>query len=303
VYLKIESGEVIQNPTQEDLVRRLANQAFAVLGSTLLTYIQCIRSKDSPSRYFLEYQEGSTEDHYQLTGGPVPLEVVMAVFIDYLQGADTWRTARQWQKAAPLRARASGPPDKSPSVDDQPIVKYLNEMFGRTVRLQGYEHPTEQWMVNVASVSGRPQPHVTSYSTVGLWRWRNAAFLESPTAPRVEICGACATSARMFPNVLATAAFNVMREQWPCRPGSVLVGIVAEYGESLRLPHLYFTVPFLWHDDMRTMNQDQTVLWVLALPISEKERMFLVRNGDDALETLFQEKQIDIFNPERPSIV
>jgi competence protein ComGC len=45
------------------------------------------------------------------------------------------------------------------------------------------------------------------------------------------------------------------------------------------------------------------VAWLLAVPISDKEKDFLTENGSDALESLFEEKQIDIFELDRKSIV
>jgi hypothetical protein len=47
----------------------------------------------------------------------------------------------------------------------------------------------------------------------------------------------------------------------------------------------------------------KTVAWLLAVPISDAEAQLRAERGSDALETRFEEAEIDIFNPNRHSVV
>ena len=70
------------------------------------------------------------------------------------------------------------------------------------------------------------------------------------------------------------------------------------------LEHILFVSPFLWEDRLKTLNfEDKKVAWLLAVPISEKEFKYAKDKGKDALEELFEEKQIDIFNLYRKSVL
>lgn len=148
----------------------------------------------------------------------------------------------------------------------------------------------------------RPRTSVTAYSTVGLsdYPMIDAEGEEYPA--RLEIAGACATESEPFANVLAAAAFCVIRTKRLIHPGAVLAGYVREYFPTTTVPHLYFTAPFLREDTLKTLDcGTKQASWLLALPISQSELEYLHQNGDDSLESLFESKQIDVFDLDRPS--
>ena len=68
--------------------------------------------------------------------------------------------------------------------------------------------------------------------------------------------------------------------------------------------HFLFLPPFLWETELKTSQfGGKTVSWLLAVPISDAERQFAENRGSDKLEDLFVERQIDVFNIERLSVV
>jgi antitoxin YqcF len=170
--------------------------------------------------------------------------------------------------------------------------------------VRAYHHDTEKVSVDLLRCVDRPYGEVTSYSTIGLSD--SPMFkeddMEFPT--RLEIAGACATAAEFFPNILASAAFCIMRTQKLYSPGSVMPGYVREYYPSTTVPHLYFTAPFLWEDSLKTLDcGTKKVSWLLVVPISDGEQEYLREHGDNALEDLFEKHQIDIFDLNRASVV
>lgn len=49
--------------------------------------------------------------------------------------------------------------------------------------------------------------------------------------------------------------------------------------------------------------EDRKIAWLLIIPISNQEKDYAIANGGDALETKFEEADIDIFNLKRKSVV
>ncbi|MMZ71657.1 Antitoxin YqcF [compost metagenome] len=70
------------------------------------------------------------------------------------------------------------------------------------------------------------------------------------------------------------------------------------------MKHMLFVPPFLWEEQLQTIDfQDKKVAWLLAVPISENEYLFAQEYGSNKLEDLFEQKQIDIFDIERKSVL
>jgi hypothetical protein len=87
--LELESGTVIDEATEADILTRIEGEEFAILGVDSDTYIQCAEDKGPPYEYVLEYQEGSLDRHFQATDGPVTLERVLSAFQRYLRNDPT----------------------------------------------------------------------------------------------------------------------------------------------------------------------------------------------------------------------
>jgi hypothetical protein len=98
MQLRFESGKVIDNARASDIRKNLEGEEFTILISDedALTFIQCAEDDDEPGHYIVEYQEGSTYDHYR-TDEVMPLERVLAAFYKYLRGDESWRTDFEWE--------------------------------------------------------------------------------------------------------------------------------------------------------------------------------------------------------------
>lgn len=76
------------------------------------------------------------------------------------------------------------------------------------------------------------------------------------------------------------------------------------YYEDSEMKHLIFVSPFLWENKLMPLDLGtKTVNWLLCIPISENELEYRMKNGASALEDLFQEKDIDIFDINRNSVI
>lgn len=96
--LQLESGKLIRDVEDQDIRAKVEGEAFAILSADDNTYLQCAEQSEPPYGYVLEYQEGSTKNHYAATDGPITLERVLAAFVKYLHGDDSWRSDFTWKK-------------------------------------------------------------------------------------------------------------------------------------------------------------------------------------------------------------
>jgi hypothetical protein len=182
------------------------------------------------------------------------------------------------------------------------IAKAIAEAFGGRPSVTRYWDDAHAHHVDVATLHDHPHPAVSSYATIGLSDW------PLPRRPpddslRVELLGACRTKHEVFGNILASAAFCVINSQWACSPGAIFTNVVSAYHQS-SMAHLLFVPPFLWEEQFETLRlSTKTVAWLLVVPISDAERSFAESQGSEALEGLFEQRSIDIYDLDRPSIL
>ena len=81
------------------VLSRIGGQEFAILvdgtDAEGLTYIQCDLDY---GKYALEYQDGSTEQHYRATDSRLPLHRAMTAFKKYLNDVDSWKADFRWKR-------------------------------------------------------------------------------------------------------------------------------------------------------------------------------------------------------------
>ena len=69
------------------------------------------------------------------------------------------------------------------------------------------------------------------------------------------------------------------------------------------MKHILLTDPFLWDDAKSFQHDNILIAWLMAVPISETELLYANNYGVGALEELFDEKDIDIFDLYREPVV
>ncbi|MCP3940006.1 MAG: suppressor of fused domain protein [Desulfobacteraceae bacterium] len=189
------------------------------------------------------------------------------------------------------------------SKDNKIIAEVLVQAFEGKPTVRRFLDEKGKQYVDILTCSDRPEKGVSSYSTIGLSDTpllKNGS--EYPT--RIEIIGVCGTAFSGFDNVLATTAFCIINSKWFCYPGAIFPNVLSMYDISSTMRHFIFVPPFLWEDKLKTITiGNKTIAWLLAVPISDEERQFAEEKGSDALENLFEEKQIDIYDLERASVV
>jgi hypothetical protein len=189
------------------------------------------------------------------------------------------------------------------SSENKQLAKRIATAFGGLPKVGRFWDDGHKSNVDILSCADRPEKGVVSYSTIGLSDWPLYDAGEE-YGVRVEFVGACGSSFAQFENMLATAAFYVINSKKFCYPGAIFENIIPMYRASSPMKHFLFVPPFLWEGKLETLKLNaKQVAWLLVVPISDSEKEYAETSGPDALERLFEEKQIDIFDLDRASVL
>ena len=173
--------------------------------------------------------------------------------------------------------------------------------FGGDRKLLRVHHVDGQARVDVLRCANAPCEGWASYSTLNLHQSPNMVTDEDI---RVEIAGVADDELEGFENVLAEAGFALTLNGWQAKPGSLMDGIVRDFVPDTSVPHLLLVSPYNLDDLSRVpVETIGNVHWLLAFPISEGERSYMLENSFDALEDLFSERNTEYFDLHRASEV
>jgi antitoxin YqcF len=106
-----------------------------------------------------------------------------------------------------------------------------------------------------------------SYSTIGLSDY-SIGYEDNSKSLRIELVGAC--DSKCFPNILATCAFNIINTNFRCSVGTIFLDVVKMY-----------------------LNNSPM----------QQEMKFADKNGIGALQELFEDNHINVFDLQRESII
>lgn len=144
------------------------------------------------------------------------------------------------------------------------------------------------------------------YCTIGLSDYPNEIEMNNGSLKNVpiELIMAGNNSGSKWANILSSAGFFVTKNKWTCQPGSVFKNVIDLYHENTHLKHLLFVEPLMWQEKLEQMKlATKKVYFLLLIPISDTECKYREKHGFEALEKLFMEKEINITDLHRPSIL
>jgi hypothetical protein len=182
------------------------------------------------------------------------------------------------------------------------IFQHLNNAIGLKPKVVTFYDEPNVSKIDIYIGEDRPDFGITTYSTIGLSEHSIGLKMDSDEEIRVEFIGICNSDVIEFPNIIASCAFNIINDQYGCKPGTVYPDVIHEYYDDLEMEHIFFTTPYLWDDLTGLHLGGNYVTWLMAVPISNAEFEFLRSNGSDALEDLLEKSNIDVFDILRKSV-
>lgn len=177
------------------------------------------------------------------------------------------------------------------------LFKKLSPILGTQPKVELYGDETGKFSIRILSCPDPTDDNVIFYSTLELSEL-------APENNSTEILFASYITFEEVSNILSSIAFFILKDGWQSRQGSVFETLIEMYYPDLEMKHIYFVSPFLWEDKLENFSVENTnIHFLLTIPISDKELDYLAQHGKEALEALFQEKNIDIFDINRKSVL
>ncbi|MCM3631683.1 suppressor of fused domain protein, partial [Paenibacillus glycanilyticus] len=140
-----------------------------------------------------------------------------------------------------------------PTEQHKSIAKTIAKVFGGTPKVIRYYDDNKESSVEVLSCTDRPWNDVDSYSTIRLSD-HSIDLTVGDVSLRVELIGACSKEFDMFPNILASCAFNVINTNFPCHPGTIYPNVVRFYLPESPLRDIMLVSPFLWEEKLTSIQ-------------------------------------------------
>ena len=169
--------------------------------------------------------------------------------------------------------------------EDRQIERTLAQTFAGPITLHTRTDNTRKFEVSILSAHNRPAQGLVYLGTIGLWRTPLLSHKNSRPS-RLELFGIFAASKDGCLDILASAAFRVMRTHEQIDAGTVFLDYVHPWYPKATVAHLYFADPGRLHaiplDEIRMGNL--SVRFLELIPITPSEHDYLLQHGADALE-------------------
>lgn len=187
--------------------------------------------------------------------------------------------------------------------DNKQIAKYAAPILGINPSAKRYWDDDRKNSLDIFSVDDPIHTDIKFYGTIGVSDVPLKINNENQSF-RLELVSGADKKYTEAPNILSTCGFYITKDEWECRPGTVFKQMVEMYYPDKQMKHIYFTSPFLWQDKLKPLElETKKVVWLLAVPISDNELNYKMEKGDQALEELFEENEIDVFDLDRESVI
>lgn len=186
------------------------------------------------------------------------------------------------------------------------LAKYITSIIGLNRSVRRYWDDEKESYLDIFSCDDPIDSNVKLYGTIGISDYSNKIEMKDDSVKNIPIEFLISGYKKFekISNIISTCGFYLSKNGWNCQLGSVYKNMVEMYYPNLEMKHVLFLMPFLWENKLEPLKlHNKTVRWLLAIPISESELIYRNENGLTALENIFEEKEVDIFNLERKSVV
>jgi len=187
--------------------------------------------------------------------------------------------------------------EQKPTEFSKALYKKLNPILGINSKVFSYGDDENKHKIYILNTIDPIDNNVIFFSTISLTEL-------APHNNNFEILITGYQKYEEIANVLSTTAFFIIKNKWKSQIGVVFETIVEEYYPDKSVKHLLFVEPYLWEDKLEDFSIDERKInFLLAIPITQAELEYKNTYGHNALENLLEEKNIDIFDIDRKSII
>ncbi|WP_169517966.1 suppressor of fused domain protein [Sediminispirochaeta bajacaliforniensis] len=182
------------------------------------------------------------------------------------------------------------------------IAQHTAEVFNGNPSVDRYYDRDQSTFIDILCCKNSPTADCSSYCTLGTYKEDSGYYYEGKKIG-VEIVAACYDSVDFVPNMIASCAFNLIKDGMQIAPSVVQRNVVYEYDPATKTPHVLFMLPFLWGEGLKTRELNGSYIsWLYAMPLSDNELHVLDEKGFSFLDKEFEKANIDVCDYTRESI-
>lgn len=186
-------------------------------------------------------------------------------------------------------------------MDNKKIARYALNFIGGTPKVERYYNLDESKQIDIMTCTNGFCEGIDTLSTIGLNNI-DIGLKSKDQKLRVEILIVGNLNNMIIGNILSSIAFEIM-DLHRCMHGMIIPNAISEYISDVEVKHIVLLSPVFWNKYKPLTVDDITIVWLLAIPISDTEVSFISTKGIDAFDRLLEECNVDVLNYSRISIV
>lgn len=192
------------------------------------------------------------------------------------------------------------------NIYEQTMINCLKETLGGEQKAFFYADESEENRIDILFAKGSPANKYITASTLGLVN-RATGYEDKETGKeiRAEIIMSGPMGTDLTGRILATLGKGIIDTNVRYGYGTVFKDIINLYYPESEMKHVFLMLPPpKWQKEFTvTECEGCLITFLYALPVSDEEMNYMDEKGIVALQDLFVEKNINMFDPERKSVI
>lgn len=181
------------------------------------------------------------------------------------------------------------------------IFKYSRQFIGGKAEVYAYYNSNKSKSIDIMTSSETQYSEVAIYSTIGLSEV-NIGLKSDNKRVGVELISIGDKGDELDANILASVAFEIMDSK-DCFLGKIVPNAISQYDAKYDCKHVILLTPVFWEKYQQYETEDKIVAWLLLVPISDVEKLYIERKGVEAFEHILSQQNADITDRKRRSLV
>mgnify|MGYP005762136463 CR=1 FL=1 len=186
-------------------------------------------------------------------------------------------------------------------MDNKKIAKHALSFIGGKPNVVRYYNDDKSKNIDIMISNSGVIKGIPTCATIGL-NQIDIGFSTKGKKLRVELVAACNLTPETLGNILATISFEIMDAK-SCAYGLLISNVISSYVKETELKHVILMSPVFWPKYKALADEDCTIAWLMAVPITDSEKKYIEQNGVSAFDCLLERKEANVINIRRGSVV
>ena len=183
-------------------------------------------------------------------------------------------------------------------IKNKAIAHYIAKITGKDPKVLRFQ-ATEHAHIDIVSMTEHGDENLMVHASVGL-----SAYPTNPENRHIELVLVAEKKYDLAPNILGTCAFKAMLEGWHTVTGAIFSHVFSAYYPDMNVKHGLLIPPYLWKDTLKTLDLGELLVeWKMIIPITQQEAEYLQTHSPSTLLPIFVEKDVNLFDLGRKSVV